>query len=43
MNWGSKSEVFEPESLRDEIWAEAEMVLGRYVKGVEQEGSPIRA
>ena len=30
MNWGSKAEVFEPESLRDEIKSEAETVLRKY-------------
>jgi len=43
MNWGSKAEVLEPESLRDEIRIEAEVMLGKYTKGIEKEGKPLRA
>jgi len=43
MNWGSKAEVLEPESLRDEIREEAEAMLGKYSKGIEKEGKPLRA
>jgi len=32
MNWGSKAEVLEPESLRDEILRETEVMLERYKK-----------
>ena len=32
MSWGSKAEVLEPESLRDEICEEAEVILERYKK-----------
>jgi hypothetical protein len=32
MSWGSKAEVLEPESLRDEILREAEVMLERYKK-----------
>ena len=30
MSWGSKAQVLEPESLRDEIREEAEVILERY-------------
>jgi predicted DNA-binding transcriptional regulator YafY len=30
MSWGSKALVLEPESLREEIRAEAEAVVGKY-------------
>jgi len=30
MTWGSKAEVLEPESLREEILAEAEKMVSRY-------------
>ena len=30
MSWGSKAEVLEPRSLREEIRAEAEALLGSY-------------
>jgi predicted DNA-binding transcriptional regulator YafY len=32
MSWGAKAEVLEPESLRDEIREEAEVILERYKK-----------
>jgi predicted DNA-binding transcriptional regulator YafY len=32
MSWGSKAEILEPESLRDEIREEAEVILERYKK-----------
>ena len=37
MTWGSKTEVLEPESLREEIRAEAERMLKRYQEDVERE------
>jgi len=37
MSWGSKAEVLEPESLRDEIREEAEVILERYVKDIKEE------
>jgi predicted DNA-binding transcriptional regulator YafY len=43
MSWGSHALVFEPESLRDEIKAEADRVSERYTKGVEQAERPLRA
>jgi len=30
MSWGSKAEVLDPQSLREEIRAEAEVLLGKY-------------
>jgi len=35
--------VLEPESLRDEIRAEAESLLNRYEREVEKEGKPLKA
>jgi predicted DNA-binding transcriptional regulator YafY len=32
MSWGSKAEVLEPESLKDEIREEAEVIIERYKK-----------
>ncbi|MFC1868759.1 helix-turn-helix transcriptional regulator [Thermodesulfobacteriota bacterium] len=44
MNWGSKAEVLEPESLRNEIKAEAETMLWKYTKnGIEKEEKPLSA
>jgi len=43
MSWGSKAEVIEPESLRDEIRAEAEALLGRYGEGSLVEEKPLTA
>ena len=43
MNWGATAEVLEPKFLRDEIREEAEVMLERYVKGIEKEEKPIRA
>ena len=40
MNWGSKAEVLAPESLRDDIREEAEMILERYVRDTEKDGKP---
>jgi predicted DNA-binding transcriptional regulator YafY len=37
MTWGSKAEVLEPESLREEIRAEAERMAKRYEGGVATE------
>lgn len=36
MNWGSKAEVLEPESLRDEIRTEAEAMLRKYRGNIEE-------
>ncbi|MDP2645526.1 MAG: transcriptional regulator [Desulfobacterales bacterium] len=36
MNWGSKAEVLEPESLKDEIREEAEAMLKIYKAGVKE-------
>jgi len=36
MNWGSKAEVLDPESLRDEIRIEAAAMLEKYGKGIEE-------
>jgi len=36
MSWGSHALVLEPESLRDEIRAEADAVLAKYAKAVEE-------
>ncbi|MFC1863906.1 helix-turn-helix transcriptional regulator, partial [Thermodesulfobacteriota bacterium] len=43
MNWGSKAEVLEPESLRSEIHDEAVAMLGKYTKGFKKEGKPLTA
>jgi len=43
MSWGPHALVLEPESLRDEIRAEAEMMLGRYEKEMEKEDRPVKA
>jgi predicted DNA-binding transcriptional regulator YafY len=40
MSWGSKTEVIEPESLRDEIRSEAEALLGKYGGGPVPEEKP---
>jgi len=37
MTWGSKAEVLEPESLREEIRVEAERMARRYGAGVVAE------
>jgi predicted DNA-binding transcriptional regulator YafY len=37
MTWGSKAEILEPESLREEIRAEAERMARRYGRGVVAE------
>jgi len=37
MSWGSHALVLEPEALRDEIRAEAEILLNRYEKEREKE------
>ncbi|MBW1870377.1 MAG: WYL domain-containing protein [Deltaproteobacteria bacterium] len=39
MTWGSKAEVLEPASLREEIRAEAEMMAKQYEKAVLLEES----
>lgn len=43
MNWGSKAEVLEPESLRDEIREEAEAMLENYTKRFEKKEKPMTA
>ena len=40
MTWGSKAEVLEPESLREEIRTEAETMSARYVEPIVAEDSP---
>ena len=40
MTWGSKAEVLEPASLREEIREEAERMAGRYRARVVSEESP---
>ena len=42
MNWGSKAEVLEPESLRDEILEEAEVILERYKEDIDREERSLR-
>jgi predicted DNA-binding transcriptional regulator YafY len=41
MSWGSKALVLEQESLRDEIRAEAEMMLHRYEREMEKRERPV--
>ncbi len=43
MSWGSHALVLEPESLRNEIKGEAEILLEKYVKDIEQSERPLRA
>ncbi|MBK5102381.1 MAG: WYL domain-containing protein, partial [Desulfobacteraceae bacterium] len=43
MSWGSKAEVLEPESLREEIRSEAERISEIYGKGVGHEEKPLAA
>jgi hypothetical protein len=41
MTWGSKAEVLEPESLREQIREEAEMISRRYeTPAVAEESQP---
>lgn len=40
MGWGSKAEVLEAQSLREEIRAEAAVLLGKYGGGLLTEGKP---
>ena len=40
MSWGSRALVLEPESLREEIRAEAEAMLHRYEREVERKERP---
>ena len=42
MSWGSKAEVIEPESLRQEIQEEAEALLDRYSRGVMSYEEPLK-
>jgi predicted DNA-binding transcriptional regulator YafY len=41
MSWGSHALVLEPESLREEIRAEAEAMLGKYMEEIEKEEKPL--
>ena len=41
MTWGSKAEVLEPESLREEIRTEAETMANRYGNPIVAETSPL--
>jgi predicted DNA-binding transcriptional regulator YafY len=43
MSWGSHALVLEPESLRDEIRAEAEAMLGKYIEEIGKEEKPLTA
>ncbi len=43
MSWGSHALVLEPESLREEIRAETELMLDRYEKEVKKEERPLKA
>jgi predicted DNA-binding transcriptional regulator YafY len=43
MSWGSKAEVLEPQSLREEIRIDAEKLAGYYQKGSSPERKPISA
>ena len=43
MSWGSKALVLEPESLTEEIRAEAEVMLRKYTKETEKEETPLLA
>jgi len=43
MSWGSKAEVLEPESLKEEIRSESERISGIYGKGVEHKKKPLTA
>jgi predicted DNA-binding transcriptional regulator YafY len=43
MSWGSKAEVIEPESLREEIRAESEVMAEKYAKPNESEEESARA
>jgi predicted DNA-binding transcriptional regulator YafY len=40
MNWGSHALVLEPESLRNEIRAEAEVMVKKYSEGFKEEERP---
>ena len=43
MNWGSKAEVLEPESLREEIHTETLSMLERYKGGIQEKEESNRA
>ncbi|MBW1999657.1 MAG: transcriptional regulator [Deltaproteobacteria bacterium] len=43
MSWGSHALVLEPESLRSEIKAEAEVLIREYRQRIEKEERPLRA
>jgi len=40
MSWGSKAEVLEPQSLREDIRAESEALPGKYGGGLVTEEKP---
>lgn len=40
MSWGAKAEVLEPESLREEIRAESELLLEKYGRGLLKDERP---
>ena len=42
-SWGSQAMVLEPESLREEIRAEAEAMQDKYSKADEELEKPVRA
>ena len=43
MSWGSKAEVLEPQSLREEIRVEAEAAVEKYGKAVARREESARA
>jgi len=40
MSWGSHALVLEPESLRNEIKEEAEVLVGKYAASIDKEEKP---
>jgi len=43
MSWGASALVLEPESLGDEIRAEAKAILEKYIEEIEKEEKPLTA
>lgn len=43
MNWGSNALVLAPESLRNKIKTEAEVMVGKYAESVEKKEKPLTA
>jgi hypothetical protein len=43
MSWGSKAEVLEPPSLREEIRVEAEAAVEKYGKSISAQPEPVSA